>query len=163
MVDLLGRSGRLAEAEAFIEEMPVPPNDFIWRTLLAACKIHGHLELGKKAAKHLLEANPSDDSAYVLYSNVCATSGRWQDVLGLRVKMESENVRRSPASSWLNVRNKISTFGAGDQSHAESEKIHLKLIELKKEIKEAGYVPDTQAMHCMTLMKNKKRIIMDPQ
>ncbi|XP_011095712.1 pentatricopeptide repeat-containing protein At3g24000, mitochondrial [Sesamum indicum] len=148
MVDLLGRSGRLAEAEAFIEEMPVPHNDFIWRTLLAACKIHGHLELGKKAAKHLLEANPSDDSAYVLYSNVCATSGRWQDVLGLRVKMESENVRKKPASSWLNVRNKISTFGAGDQSHAESEKIYLKLIELKKEIKEAGYVPDTSyALH----------------
>ncbi|KAI3456680.1 hypothetical protein Pfo_013343 [Paulownia fortunei] len=148
MVDLLGRSGRLAEAEAFIEEMPVPPNDFVWRTLLAACKIHGHLELGKKAAEHLLEANPSDDSAYVLYSNVCATSGRWQDVLGLRVKMESENVKKKPAFSWLNVRNKISTFGAGDQSHAESVKIYIKLMELKKEIKEAGYVPDTSyALH----------------
>lgn len=148
MVDLLGRSGRLAEAEAFIEQMPAPPNDFIWRTLLAASKIHGHLELGRKAAEHLLEANPSDDSAYVLYSNACATSGRWQDVLGLRGKMESENVKKKPAFSWLNVRNKINTFGAGDQSHAESEKIYLKLLELKKEIKEAGYVPDTSyALH----------------
>ncbi|MDD0148489.1 hypothetical protein PSY31_22650, partial [Shigella flexneri] len=82
IVDLLGRSGRLAEAEAFIKTMPVPPNDFIWRTLLSACKIHGQLELGKKAANNLLEANPSDDSAYVLYSNVFATSGRWQEVLG---------------------------------------------------------------------------------
>ncbi|PIN19204.1 hypothetical protein CDL12_08120 [Handroanthus impetiginosus] len=148
IVDLLGRSGRLVEAEAFIKEMPVPPNDFIWRTLLAACKIHGHLELGKKAAQHLLETNPSDDSAYVLYSNVCATSGRWQDVLGLRDKMEVENVKKKPAFSWLNVRNKISTFGAGDQSHEEIEKINMKLMELKKEIKEAGYVPDTSyALH----------------
>lgn len=148
IVDMLGRSGRLAEAEAFIKEMPLPPNDFIWRTLLAACKTHGHLELGKKAAERLLLANPSDDSAYVLYSNVCATSGRWQDVWGLRVTMESENVTKKPACSWLNVKNKISTFGAGDQSHEESVKINIKLAELKKEIKEAGYVADTScALH----------------
>lgn len=148
MVDLLGRSGRLSEAEAFIKQMPVPPNDFIWRTLLASSKTHGHLELGKKAAQHLLQANPSDDSAYVLYSNACATSGRWQDVMGLRGKMESEKVKKKPACSWLNVRNKISSFGAGDVSHAESEKIYLKLLELKKEIKEAGYVADTSyALH----------------
>ncbi|KAH6837166.1 Tetratricopeptide repeat superfamily protein [Perilla frutescens var. hirtella] len=148
IVDLLGRSGRISEAEAFIAEMPVPPTDFIWRSLLAASKIHGHFELGKKAAQRLLAENPSDDSAYVLYSNACATSGRWQDVQGLRGKMESENVKKKPAHSWLNVRNKVSTFGAGDQSHPEREKIYLKLSELKKEIKEAGYVPDTSfALH----------------
>lgn len=148
MVDLLGRSGRLAEAEAFIGQMPVPPNDFIWRTLLSASKTHGHLDLGRKAARHLLEANPSDDSAYVLYSNACATSGRWQDVMGLRGKMELEKVKKKPACSWLNVRNNVSSFGAGDESHAESEKIYLKLLELKKEIKEAGYVADTSyALH----------------
>ncbi|KAL3643138.1 hypothetical protein CASFOL_013953 [Castilleja foliolosa] len=143
MVDLLGRSGRLSEAEAFIKEMPVPPNDFIWRTLLSACKIHGNLDLGKKTAQYLLEANPSDDSGYVLYSNVCATSGIWQDALGVRVKMEKENVKKKPAFSWLNVRNKISTFGAGDKSHVEMDRIYLKLMELKREIKEAGYVANT--------------------
>ncbi|KAL6551875.1 hypothetical protein OROGR_008029 [Orobanche gracilis] len=143
MVDLLGRSGRLSQTETFIQEMPVPPNEFIWRTLLSSCKIHGNLELGKKAALRLLEANPSDDSAYVLYSNVCATSGRWQDVLGLRVTMESGNVKKKPGFSWLNVRNRISTFGAGDKSHAESGSIYVRLMELKKEIKEAGYVANT--------------------
>ncbi|XP_051128463.1 pentatricopeptide repeat-containing protein At5g27110 [Andrographis paniculata] len=111
IVDLLGRSGRLAEAEEFINKMPVLPNDFVWRTLLAACRMHGgHVELGKKAARRLLEANPSDDSAYVLYSNFCATSGRWHDVEGLRVRMESNNVRKKPACSWLSVRNKSSTL-----------------------------------------------------
>ncbi|PKI67825.1 hypothetical protein CRG98_011798, partial [Punica granatum] len=37
-VDLLGRSGRFTEAEAFIEKMPVMPTDHIWRSLLSACK-----------------------------------------------------------------------------------------------------------------------------
>ncbi|KAL2523900.1 Tetratricopeptide repeat (TPR)-like superfamily protein [Abeliophyllum distichum] len=148
IVDLLGRSGRLAEAEKFIDKMPVQPNDFVWRSLLAACKTHGHVELGKKAAENILKSNPSDDSAYVLYSNVCATSGRWQDVQRIRVKMESENVKKKPACSWLNVRNKISMFGVGDQSHPQAEQIYIKLMELRKKIKEEGYVPDTSyALH----------------
>ncbi|CAA0815488.1 Tetratricopeptide repeat (TPR)-like superfamily protein [Striga hermonthica] len=145
MVDLLSRSGRLSEAEVFIEEMPVSPTDFIWRTLLSSCKTHGNLELGKKAARKLLEANPSDDSAYVLYSNVCASSGRWQDVLGVRVKMETVNVRKKPAYSWLNVQDQVSTFGAGDKSHVECERIYSKLRELRREIKEAGYVANTSS------------------
>ncbi|KAK9274839.1 hypothetical protein L1049_022093 [Liquidambar formosana] len=40
IIDLLGRSGRFVEAETFIEQMPVPPNDLVWRSLLAACRIH---------------------------------------------------------------------------------------------------------------------------
>lgn len=148
VVDLLGRLGKLVEAESFIKEMPVPPNDFIWRSLLSACKIHGNLKLGKKAAQHLLDSNTSDDSAYVLYSNVCATSGKWHDVQGVRLKMETENVKKKPACSWLNIRNKVSSFGAGDQSHPQSGQIYIKLAQMKKEIKEAGYVPDTSyALH----------------
>ncbi|KAJ0962358.1 hypothetical protein J5N97_030186 [Dioscorea zingiberensis] len=78
MVDLLGRSGQLAEAEKFVENMPVKPNDLIWRSLLASSRIHKNLETGKKAAQCLLKLDPSDDSAYVLLSNVCATTGRWE-------------------------------------------------------------------------------------
>ncbi|GMY33305.1 pentatricopeptide repeat-containing protein At3g24000, mitochondrial [Fagus crenata] len=55
IIDLLGRSGRLAEAETFIKQMPVAANDLVWRSLLAACKIHGNVELAKKAAGNLLE------------------------------------------------------------------------------------------------------------
>ncbi|KAI3836360.1 hypothetical protein MKW92_045506 [Papaver armeniacum] len=57
-------------------EMPVPPNDLIWQSLLSACRNHNNLELGKKATQHLQELDPSNDAAYVLLSNVCAVSGR---------------------------------------------------------------------------------------
>ncbi|KAK2972029.1 hypothetical protein RJ640_005049 [Escallonia rubra] len=100
MVDLLGRSGRLSEAEAFIKEMPTPPNDFVWRSLLAACRIHGNLELGRKAAEHLLKSDPSDDSVYVLYSNVYATRGRWEDSQNVWREMKSNNIKKQPAWSW---------------------------------------------------------------
>ncbi|KAK4359646.1 hypothetical protein RND71_021875 [Anisodus tanguticus] len=49
MVDLLSRSGRLTEAERFISEMPIKPDALVWGTLLAACKLHDDVELGKLA------------------------------------------------------------------------------------------------------------------
>ncbi|KAD1930832.1 hypothetical protein E3N88_15629 [Mikania micrantha] len=143
IIDLLGRSGRLLEAENFIKKMPVPPNDFVWRSLLAACRIHGNSQLGKQAVDHLLESNPSDDSAFVLYSNVCATTGKWDAVHDLRVDMELSNVKKKPACSWIKIKRKISCFVIGDKSHYQSDKIYGKLNELKKKSKEAGYVPDT--------------------
>ncbi|KAK4372250.1 hypothetical protein RND71_007634 [Anisodus tanguticus] len=148
VVDLLGRSGRFPEAIAFIKEMPVSPNDFVWRSLLAACRMHGNTELGKVAAENLLRSNPSDDSAYVLYSNICATTGRWQDVQNVRAEMESHKVKKQHACSWVKLKNQICTFGIGDLSHPESDKIYRKLTELRKKIQEAGYIADTSfALH----------------
>ncbi|KAM1004042.1 hypothetical protein ACFX13_004358 [Malus domestica] len=143
IIDLLGRSGRLAEAENFIKGMVVPPNDLVWRSLLAACKIHRNVELARKAAEHLLELDPSDDSAYVLFSNVCATTGRWEEVENVRRQMGSRNITKKPACSWVKLKAEVSKFGMGEQSHPQTEQIYAKLRELMKMIREAGYVPDT--------------------
>ncbi|KAF5728110.1 Tetratricopeptide repeat-like superfamily protein isoform 1 [Tripterygium wilfordii] len=143
VIDLLGRSGRLAEAETFINEMPVPPSDFVWRSLLAACKIHGNLDLGRKAAERIFELDPSDDSAYVLYSNICSTSGRWEDAEIIRRRMGSNNIQKKPACSWVKLKNQVSSFGIGDKSHPQVTQIYAKLGELKKMVIDAGYVADT--------------------
>ncbi|CAL0327811.1 unnamed protein product [Lupinus luteus] len=143
IIDLLGRSGRLAEAEVFINKMPIPPTDLVWRSLLAACKTHGNLELGRKAAERLFEMDSSDDSAYVLYSNVCASTRRWEDVENVRKQMESHNIKKKPACSWIKLKNKVATFGMGEKFHPQGTQIYAKLEELRKMIKETGYVPDT--------------------
>ncbi|XP_073225076.1 pentatricopeptide repeat-containing protein At4g13650-like isoform X1 [Cicer arietinum] len=143
IIDLLGRSGKLAEAEAFIDKMPVPPNDLVWCSLLASCKIHGNLELGRKAADRLLELDSSDDSAYVLYSNVCASTQRWGDVENVRNQMESHSLKKKPACSWIKLKNKVMTFGMGDQFHPQTAQIYGKLEELRKMAREEGYMPDT--------------------
>ncbi|KAJ8752512.1 hypothetical protein K2173_004800 [Erythroxylum novogranatense] len=148
IVDLLGRSGRFREAESFIQKMPVPPTDLVWRSLLAACKTHKNHDLGRKAAENLFKIDSLDDSAYVLYSNVCATTGRWEDVETVRRQMESNNIKKKPASSWVKLKDNLSSFGIGDRSHPQTSEIYSKLAELKKMIKEAGYVPDTSyALH----------------
>ncbi|KAA8540022.1 hypothetical protein F0562_026714 [Nyssa sinensis] len=70
MVDLLGRSGFLEKAIHFINSMPFKPDPLVWRTLLGACQVHGNLELGKHAAKMILEQDPNDPASYILLSNL---------------------------------------------------------------------------------------------
>ncbi|KAG9441852.1 hypothetical protein H6P81_017706 [Aristolochia fimbriata] len=143
IVDLLGRSGRLLDAEKFISEMPVQPNDLVWRSLLAACKIHKNLDLGKRAAEELLMLHPGDDSAYILLSNIYAANGRWDAVERIRSHMQINEVKKKPACSWIKVKNEVSAFGVGDRTHPQANQIYAKLEELLQMIKAAGYVADT--------------------
>ncbi|CAN0856446.1 Pentatricopeptide repeat-containing protein At5g19020, mitochondrial [Linum grandiflorum] len=45
MVDLLGRSGQLEEAEKLIRSMPMEADVVIWGTLLAACRTHENMDM----------------------------------------------------------------------------------------------------------------------
>ncbi|XVF50139.1 hypothetical protein PTKIN_Ptkin04bG0071700 [Pterospermum kingtungense] len=99
MVDILGRSGKLREAEKFIKNMPIEPDAFIWRILLAACKVHGDFELGRVAAKKVIELEPSHAGAYVSLSNICADIGQWEGVLEIRSLMKGIGLRKEPGRS----------------------------------------------------------------
>ncbi|PON93614.1 Tetratricopeptide-like helical domain containing protein [Trema orientale] len=101
MVDLLARSGRLKEAERFINSMPIEPDSLIWGTLLSACKVHGNFELGKLAAKKVMELEPSNAGAYVSLSNICADVGWWDEVLKIRSQMNGIGVKKEPGWSFL--------------------------------------------------------------
>ncbi|XP_024538031.1 pentatricopeptide repeat-containing protein At2g22070-like [Selaginella moellendorffii] len=59
MVDLLGRAKRLEEAENLIQSMPFLPYVVAWTTLLSACRLHGDVARGKRAAEHILRLNIS--------------------------------------------------------------------------------------------------------
>ncbi|CAN1296484.1 Pentatricopeptide repeat-containing protein At3g47530 [Linum perenne] len=56
MVDLMGRVGKLDQAYELIMSMKeVKPDPAIWRTLLAACRIHRHVMLGERTRKFMQE------------------------------------------------------------------------------------------------------------
>ena len=42
MIDLLGRSGNLVEAETLLNQMDVEPDATVWKALLAECRVHGN-------------------------------------------------------------------------------------------------------------------------
>lgn len=101
MVDLLGRSGRLKEAEIFISNMPIKPDALIWGTLLAACRLHGNAEIGRLAAKKVIDMQPSDSGAYVSLSNMCAATGQWDEVEEIRDLMKGTRLSKEPGWSLV--------------------------------------------------------------
>ncbi|GLJ12080.1 hypothetical protein SUGI_0183660 [Cryptomeria japonica] len=123
MVDLLGRSGRLDEAEDFIINMPVEPNASIWGTLLSACRIHGSIEVGNRAAEHLFVMEPKNASTYILVSHMYAAAGRWDDVRNVRKMMKEKGLKRQAGCSWIEGKNSVHSFIAGDRSHPLTERL----------------------------------------
>lgn len=103
MVDLLGRAGKIGEAEALILSMPFQPGVLVWQTLLGACRIHGDMEIGRRAAEQALTLDKQDPSTYVLLSNMYADSSNWAGVGRLRELMENREVKKMPGCSWIEV------------------------------------------------------------
>ncbi|KAL0457284.1 UNVERIFIED_CONTAM: Pentatricopeptide repeat-containing protein, mitochondrial [Sesamum latifolium] len=101
MVDLLGRAGRLKEAEELIKSMPMKADVVIWGTLLAACKMHGNTDIGERAAENLAKVEPSHGPSRVLLSNIYADVGRWDDAFSVRSAMRREKLSRSPGYSGV--------------------------------------------------------------
>ncbi|XP_024519384.1 pentatricopeptide repeat-containing protein At4g39530 [Selaginella moellendorffii] len=67
VVELLGRCGRLGEAEAVVRGMPLEPEPALWVTLVAACVLHEEVSRADRAAAGL---DPGDAASYVLLANV---------------------------------------------------------------------------------------------
>ncbi|KAK8500499.1 hypothetical protein V6N13_046897 [Hibiscus sabdariffa] len=103
MVDLLGRVGLLEDAKKMLDEMPIEPDARMWQILLSACCLHGNIDMGRVAASKLLELQPGNESAYILLSNLCASSGMWNAVRKLRREMKEKLLCKEPGSSWIQV------------------------------------------------------------
>ncbi|CAK9156385.1 unnamed protein product, partial [Ilex paraguariensis] len=143
MVDLLGRAGLVKRAYEFVQSMPLQPNAVIWRTLLGACTIHGHLALGEVARAQLQRLEPKHSGDFVLLSNLYASERRWPDVQNVRRTMLNEGVRKFPGHSLVELGNCMYEFVMGDRSHTQSEDIYAMLAEMTRLLKLEGYVPHT--------------------
>ena len=138
LVDLLGRAGRLEEAMNVIETIPFKPDALIYKTLLSACKLHGNIPLGEQMARQGLELDPSDPAFYVLLANLYDDSG--QSELGEKTRrmMRERGVRKNPGQSWMETRNMVHLFTAGDTSHPLIGKIHEKIESLITQFRDQG-------------------------
>ncbi|CAN5967244.1 unnamed protein product [Sphagnum jensenii] len=148
MVDLLGRAGQLHEAENFIKTMPIKAHNAVWGALLGACNVHGNVDIAERAAEHCLELEPKDAAVYVLLSHVYAGAGMWDSVAKVNLTMAARGVTKEAGVCRIEVNNKLHSFVAEDRTHPQSEEIYAELQKLTRQMKEAGYVPDTRfVMH----------------
>ncbi|XP_041008754.1 pentatricopeptide repeat-containing protein At4g39952, mitochondrial [Juglans microcarpa x Juglans regia] len=101
MVDLLGRSGNLREAETLVLSMPFSPDGEVWGTLLSSCKTHNEIEIGIRIAKHAIETDPTNDGYYIMMSNLYSSVGRWEEAERVREMMNERNVLKKAGWSTL--------------------------------------------------------------
>lgn len=142
-VDVLSRAGCLEEAYEFIQRMPMEPTPGAWGALLGACRVHRNVELAKIAANRLFEIEPDNPGNYVLLSNIFVTAKRWEEASETRKLMRDRGITKLPGCSWVQLRNRVYSFVAGDRSNEHSEKIFKFLEEMGEKMRLAGYVPNT--------------------
>ncbi|KAH0458647.1 hypothetical protein IEQ34_011461 [Dendrobium chrysotoxum] len=159
IVDMLGRGGRLNEAENLIERMEVPPTGSILASLLGACQVHCNVKLGEKLAMKLFRLDLYNETNYVILSNIYASAGRWDDVGRVRRLMAVKGLSKRSGFSWIEIKNNVFVFGAHDQSNSEFESIYRKLEELNYMIIKAGYVPSTKCVLLDVEEDDKKRLL----
>ncbi|XP_061362589.1 pentatricopeptide repeat-containing protein At5g46460, mitochondrial [Gastrolobium bilobum] len=159
MVDVLGRCGELEEAEALAMSMPMKANSMVWLVLLSACRMHSNLDVAERAAKQIFEMDPDCSAAYVLLSNLYASSSRWDEVARIRRTMKHNGVVKQPGSSWLTLKGLRHEFLSADRSHPLTEQIYQKLDWLGVKLKELGYVPDQQfALHDVEIEQKEEML-----
>lgn len=143
LVDLLGRTGLLKEAEELIDTMPMAPDVATWGALLGACKKHGDKEMGEKIGRKLIELEPEHDGFHVLLSNIYASKGNWENVLEIRGIMSRQGVVKTPGCSIIEANGVVHEFLAGDKSHPQIKEIEGMLDEMVGRLKRLGYAPGT--------------------
>ncbi|KAI9194351.1 hypothetical protein LWI28_005261 [Acer negundo] len=144
VVDLLGRSGCLAEAHNIIKNMPIAPHSAVWGALLAACRVHCNVQLAEIASAELFKIEPYNSGNYVLLSNTYAAAGLWDDVARVRKMVKERRVRKNRGSSWIDVGCTLHEFVMGDTSHSDSESMYFILDLLSEDMKILGYILDSE-------------------
>ncbi|XP_017700788.2 putative pentatricopeptide repeat-containing protein At3g23330 [Phoenix dactylifera] len=144
VADLLGRAGKLEEAYDFISTMHVKPTASVWSTLLGACRVHKNIKLAEKVAEKIFELEPKNMGAHVLMSNIYSAAGKWKEAAKLRMAMKDKGMRKQPACSWVEIKNKVHAFVAHDKSHPFYDKISEALEVFSEQMEREGYVPNTE-------------------
>lgn len=143
IVDLLGRSGLLTEAENVIGSMPLEPTPAVWGAVLGACRKHGNVAMGERVGRILLELEPENSGRYTLLSNIYAKAGRWEEVGAVRRLMKERGIKTTPGASIIELgRGEVHKFIIGDASHPQAKAIYQMLEKVKEKLLMEGYEPN---------------------
>ncbi|XP_022730812.1 pentatricopeptide repeat-containing protein At3g49170, chloroplastic-like [Durio zibethinus] len=123
LIDLLGRAGRLNEAEDYMRKFPFGQDPVVLGSLLSACRLHGDVVMGERLAKQLLKLQPVSTSPYVLLSNLYASDEMWDCVAEARKKLKGSGLKKEAGFSLVQVKGKFEKFTIGDFSHSRIDEM----------------------------------------
>ncbi|KAL8526099.1 hypothetical protein ACS0TY_015356 [Phlomoides rotata] len=123
LIDLLGRAGRVTEAEEYAYNYYVGDDAVVLGSLLSASRLHEGVSAGEQIAKKLVQLRPVSSSPYVLLSNLYASNRKWDGVLGARKLLQVSGLKKGVARSLINVKGSVEEFIVGDFSHFRMDDI----------------------------------------
>ncbi|KAG6721288.1 hypothetical protein I3842_03G106000 [Carya illinoinensis] len=144
VADMLGRVGRVVEAHEFVKGLGEEGNVMeIWGSLLGACRIYNHFELGRLVADKLPEMERENGMTgyHVLLSNMYAEEGNWGDVDKLKKQMMERGLTKETGCSWIQTAGFVNSFVSRDRKHPQCDAVYGILKILATEMKDAGYRP----------------------
>ncbi|KAL6195241.1 hypothetical protein ACLB2K_030861 [Fragaria x ananassa] len=123
MVDLLGRAGRLAEAEELVMSMPEEPNSVIWGAFLGACRMHSDVRRGNLAFKHLTELEPMSGDRHKLAGIMFANVGEKETATNIRKIIIDNDMETTRGLSSIEIDGVVQEFVAGTIHHSRHKEI----------------------------------------
>lgn len=136
LVDILGRAGKLEEAEKLLRKMPMKPNGMLLRALLGACRIYSRLQIDEKVITKLIELEPNHGGNYVLLSNIYADFGKWDGAVMMRKEMKERGIGKSPGLSVVEIDGVVEEFSIGDQTHPQIKEIYEMIDQISRRFHE---------------------------
>ncbi|ESQ33551.1 hypothetical protein EUTSA_v10006886mg [Eutrema salsugineum] len=132
MIDLLGRAGKLREAEEFISALPFTPDHTVYGALLGLCGLNWRDRdaegVAERAATRLLELDPVNAPGHVALCNVYAGLGRHEMEKEMRKEMGFKGVKKTPGCSWIVLNGRANVFLSGDKSASDIAQMILPMF-----------------------------------
>ncbi|KAF7837997.1 pentatricopeptide repeat-containing protein [Senna tora] len=140
LVDMLGRAGRLYEADEYMKKFNHWNDPVVLGSLLSACRLHGNIAIGERLARQLLQVQPlTSSSPYVLLSNLYASDEKWNDVANARKMLKDSGLRKETGYSLVELKGNYEKFTIGDFSHIRLEEIKNVLRTLNWTVSTVSY------------------------
>nr|UPT48682.1 pentatricopeptide repeat protein AaPPR603 [Agave angustifolia] len=92
--------------------------------------------------KKVLEVAPERSGIHVLFSNVNASAGKWEDVARVRLDLKDKGIRKLPGSSLIDIDREIHEFTSSDESHPQMATIAKLVDGMSERLSMSGHVPD---------------------
>ncbi|XP_019200207.1 PREDICTED: pentatricopeptide repeat-containing protein At2g36980, mitochondrial-like isoform X1 [Ipomoea nil] len=139
IVDLLGRTGHLHEAEELVNGMPVEPDKVILVALLNACWFWADMEVGTRVAEKMLSFDPHPVSGCVIMSNMYAGSGRWREKMQARKVLKGLEAKKPPGCSWIEVNTRTRVFVIDNRIYPCCHPVHSTLKHLTANVNSSNF------------------------
>ncbi|MCO5599042.1 hypothetical protein L7F22_053141 [Adiantum nelumboides] len=102
IIELFATLGRLNEGADFLSKLPFKITVEPWITLLAACKVHGNVDVAECAFENIQRVEPGHVGAVVLLHNVYAAVKNWDAANSIRLRLRAKVIEGHGEQHELN-------------------------------------------------------------